>query len=76
MGSPEFALRRVIMNGRSKCLKHRCGSFLAQHLMADGDGKRDAVPPFLLTYLATAIFTLYIPLVHGRQLLDDYLRAR
>ncbi|KAL6753585.1 hypothetical protein V8C86DRAFT_450771 [Haematococcus lacustris] len=52
------------------------GSFLAQHLMADGDGKRDAVPPFLLTYLATAIFTLYIPLVHGRQLLDDYLRAR
>jgi hypothetical protein len=31
---------------------------------------------FLLTYLATSLFTLYLPLVHGKELFDEWWQKR
>ncbi len=49
------------------------GSFVAQFLMSDSGSD---MPPFLLTYLATSLFTLYLPLVHGSQLFSEWWRSR
>lgn len=47
-------------------------SFISASLVTPStSGGKAAVPPFLLTYLATSLFTLYLPFVHGRQLVLD-----
>jgi hypothetical protein len=33
-------------------------------------------PPFLLTYLATSVFTLFLPLVHGKRFIVKLLARR
>lgn len=52
-------------------------SFISQSLVSDSaDGThKPKVPPFLLTYMATSLFTLYLPLVHGRLLAMDLWRS-
>lgn len=44
-------------------------SFLSSYLVTSRPGAAGALhaPPFLLTYLATSVFTLFLPLVHGRR---------
>jgi hypothetical protein len=51
-------------------------SFISESLVAASGTHRAAVPPFLLTYLATTLFTLYIPLIHIKAWIGDCLRAR
>lgn len=36
-------------------------SFLAQYLVA---GEQPSLHPFLLTYICTSMFTLYLPVIH------------
>jgi len=50
-------------------------SFISQYLVQPGADHKQAVPPFLLTYLATSLFTLYLPFVYGRQVVSDLWRS-
>jgi len=51
-------------------------SFISSSLVSSKSGHAAQVHPFLLTYLATSLFTLYLPFVHVRDWLSDYLAAR
>ena len=44
-------------------------SFLSSMLVTTRPGAAGALhaPPFLLTYLATSVFTVFLPLVHGKR---------
>ena len=39
-------------------------SFITGSLVTSTDTHAAAIHPFLLTYLATSLFTLYLPLIH------------
>ncbi|KAI8466023.1 MAG: hypothetical protein J3K34DRAFT_524869 [Monoraphidium minutum] len=53
-------------------------SFLSSMLVTARPGAQGALhaPPFLLTYLATSVFTFFLPIVHGRRWLVRRLEAR
>lgn len=47
-------------------------SFISQLLVTSGDGRPSYnVSPFLLTYLSTSIFTVFLPLVQLKSLLQE-----
>lgn len=47
-------------------------SFVSQLLVTHEEGRPDFnVPPFLLTYLSTSIFTVFLPLVQLKSLLQE-----
>ncbi len=50
-------------------------SFLSGSLVSSSDTKDAAVHPFLLTYLATSLFTLYLPLLQLRTWAIEALEA-
>jgi hypothetical protein len=42
-------------------------SFVSEALVAPAaSGARPAIPPFILTYLATSLFVVYLPVVHAK----------
>lgn len=52
-------------------------SFISESLVSTSESTGQAqVPPFLLTYLATTLFTLYLPLVHIKSWILDCWRTR
>jgi hypothetical protein len=42
-------------------------SFISSSLVSESEGTGPQVPPFLLTWLATTLFTLYLPIVYIQQ---------
>lgn len=51
-------------------------SFITESLVTETPGSsREKLPPFLLTYLATSLFTLYLPFIHLRQWLEECWEA-
>lgn len=47
-------------------------SFISQLLVSHEEGRRDFnVSPFLLTYLSTSVFTIFLPLVQLKALLTE-----
>lgn len=50
-------------------------SFISNALVSDHDDQKAAVPPFLLTFLATCMFTLYLPALQAKQWLTDHWPA-
>jgi hypothetical protein len=51
-------------------------SFLSGSLVAFSEGKAATVHPFLLTYLATSLFTLYLPYLHIHAWATEALQRR
>lgn len=52
-------------------------SFLSSALVSSRPGASPLhAPPLLLTYLATSVFTLFLPLVHARRLVVRLLQQR
>lgn len=53
-------------------------SFISEKLVSNkgGSDASEEVPPFLLTYLATTLFTIYLPIVHFRIWLLEYRQRR
>jgi hypothetical protein len=52
-------------------------SFLSSLLVSDDPASQQLhTPPFLLTYLATSVFTTFLPLVHGKRWLLRLLERR
>ncbi len=50
-------------------------SFISGSLVSSTDSHAAAVHPFLLTYLATSLFTLYLPLIHLTAWVKELLAA-
>jgi hypothetical protein len=47
-------------------------SFVSQLLVTNEEGRTNFnVPPFLLTYLSTSVFTIFLPLVQLKSLLQE-----
>jgi len=52
-------------------------SFLSSLLVSTKPGASPLhAPPFLLTYLATSVFTVFLPLVHGKRLVMRIVERR
>ena len=55
-------------------------SFISGSLVSSTDSHAAAVHPFLLTYLATSLFSIYLPLIHisqwASELLETYRRRK
>ncbi len=50
-------------------------SFISGSLVSSDDQHKASVHPFLLTYLATSLFTLYIPLLHLHAWITEVLES-